>query len=443
MMDVLLSAPALVKILGSLAVLLLVNRWTRSLTLAAIAGFLVLGLWCGHGWAPRDRSPGLPAIVTGYLLAIDTWSLGVSVLLTVWLSSLMEVSGAMADLVGVVRGRCRRRTAMAVLPAVIGWLPMPGGANFSAPLVDACDEERRVEPLAKAVINYWYRHIWEYWWPLYPGVLMATKLSHLDTPLLMAIMAPLSLAAVLTGWALLLRRIPDDHRDAPVAANALGRDLGRFAGLMLPILVVVATYAVLRIALPAWTTGDARYLPMITGVLLAIAVVGLQRRIPWERWRAVLLSRKTLQQVLLTFLLCGFGAVIETPSPDGRLLAEVLRGELLAWSIPPELIMAAIPFLIGLVTGICVAFVAASFPIVLGLLGADPSLREVMAAVVLAYGAGYVGLLLSPVHFCLIQTNLHFKTGLGSSITRLGPVCAVLLAAVIAWWAVLRWLPVG
>lgn len=443
MPDVLLSAPALVKILGSLAVLLLVNRWSRSLTWAAIAGFLTLGLWCGHGLGAQGGSPGLAAIVGTYLSATDTWSLGLSVLLTVWLSSLMESSGAMTDLVGVVRGRCRKRTAMAVLPAVIGWLPMPGGANFSAPLVDACDEEGRVEPREKAVINYWFRHIWEYWWPLYPGVLMAAKLSRLDLTVIMLLMAPLSLASVIAGWALLLRRVPDGHRDTPPPDGTLVRDLGRFAGLMLPILVVIATYAALRITLPAWTTGDARYLPMILGVAIAIAVVGAQRRIPWPLWRNVLLSRKTAQQVLLTFLLCGFGAVIETPAPDGRLLAEVLRGELAAWSIPPELIMAIIPFLIGLVTGICVAFVAASFPIVLGLLGADPSAREVMATVVLAYGAGYVGLLLSPVHFCLIQTNLHFKTGLGASIHRMGPISAVLLAAVIAWWAMLRWLPAG
>jgi integral membrane protein (TIGR00529 family) len=436
------AVPALVKILGALAVLLLVNRWSRSLTLAALAGFLTLGLWCGHGWTTSGSSPGLPAIARTYLSAIDTWSLGISVLLAVWLSSLMEGSGAMTDLVGVVRGRCRRRTAMAVLPAVIGWLPMPGGANFSAPLVEACDEKRQVEPLTKAVVNYWFRHIWEYWWPLYPGVLMATKLSHLEAPLLMAIMAPLSLAAVMSGWVLLLRRVPADDDEPPSSRPAFGGDALRFIVLVLPILVVVAVYVVLRLTLPAWTTGDARYLPIILGVLLAIIVVGVQRRIPWPQWRAALLSGKTFQQVLLTFLLCGFGAVIETPFPDGRLLAEVLRGELATWSIPPELIMVIIPFLIAMVTGICVAFVAASFPIVLGLAGADASLREVMAAVVLAYGSGYAGMLLSPVHFCLIQTNLFFKTTLGSSLVRLGPACAMLLTAVVGWWAILRWLPV-
>lgn len=438
-----LSAPALVKILAALCVLLLVNRWTRSLIAAALAGSLTLGLWCGHGWSAQGASPGLPVIAQAYLLATDTWTLGLSVLLAVWLSTLMEDSGAMADLVGVVRGRCRRRTAMAVLPAVIGWLPMPGGANFSAPLVDACDEQRRVEPLTKAVVNYWFRHIWEYWWPLYPGVLLATKLSHLEAPLFMAIMAPFSLVAVITGWAFLLRRVPADDHDRPSSRATLSRDLRDFVTLMLPILVVVATYTVLRLSLPAWTTGQARYLPIILGITLAIVVVGIQRRISWPSWHKALLSGKTFQQVLLTFLLCGFGAVIETPSPDGRLLAEVLRGELAAWSIPPELIMAIIPFLIGLVTGICVAFVAAAFPIVLGLVGSEAGAREIMAATVLAYGSGYAGLLLSPVHFCLIQTNLHFKTTLGASLVRLGPACGVLMLAVIAWWAVLRWFPLG
>jgi hypothetical protein len=438
----LLAVPVLVKLLAVLGLLLLVHRLVRNLALAAAVGVLALGLWFGHGWSAGGASPGLPRLAAGYLLAADTWSMGIAVLLAIWLSGLMECSGAMADLVAVVRRRCPRRAAMAVLPAVIGWLPMPGGANFSAPLVDACDERRSVEPLTKALVNYWFRHIWEYWWPLYPGVLLATRLSGLEAPVYMTLMAPLSLVAMGAGWALLLRRVPCDvAEDRPALDRGWSADLGRFIVLIVPILAVVAAYVALRLLLPAWTTGAWRYLPVIVGVVLAIILVSWQRRLTGAHWRAVVGSRTTAGQVLLVFLLCGFGALIEAPLPDGRLPAEVLRGELAAWAIPSAVIMALIPFLVALVTGISVAFVGAGFPIVMGLLGPAPAPSAVLAATMLAFGAGYAGLILSPVHFCLIQTNLYFATSLGASLRRLLPPVLLVFAMAVAGWAVLRWGP--
>ena len=43
---------------------------------------------------------------------------------------------------------------------------MPAGALFSAPFVAAVDEGGELESSHKVAINYWFRHIWEDWWPL-------------------------------------------------------------------------------------------------------------------------------------------------------------------------------------------------------------------------------------------------------------------------------------
>lgn len=65
-----------------------------------------------------------------------------------------------------------RRIAMAILPGVIGLLPSAGGAAFSAPMVQEAAADVDIRPEHKAFINYWFRHIWEYISPLYPGVVL-------------------------------------------------------------------------------------------------------------------------------------------------------------------------------------------------------------------------------------------------------------------------------
>jgi len=75
-------------------------------------------------------------------------------------------------------------------------------------------------------------------------------------------------------------------------------------------------------------------------------------------------------------------------------------------AIPVLLMFALLPFLTGILTGISVGFVGVSFPIGFALLetgGFD------ISHVVLAYGMGFVGVLLSPVHLCLLVTKDYFK----------------------------------
>ena len=89
-----------------------------------------------------------------------------------------------------------RRLLYVGLPALVGLLPMPGGALFSAPLVDSVDSEKGIGGTLKAAVNYWFRHIWEYWWPLYPGVILAIRYSGLPFELFLIIQAPFTLAAL-------------------------------------------------------------------------------------------------------------------------------------------------------------------------------------------------------------------------------------------------------
>lgn len=421
-MGFLLAMPVVVKVLGALGLVLLLNGRFRHLSVSLTCGVVLLAAWSGH---PPVRAV---AITWARFSSRSHLLLLVITMQVVWLSSQMAATGVMRDLVDAVKSRLSQRAAMAVLPCVIGALPMPGGALFSAPLVADCDRDTAVEPLLKVQINYWFRHVWEYWWPLYPGVLLALDISGLEIWQFMLVQLPLAGAAVLAGVWLLLRRIKLETTGHAPLHSLFNR---RFLCLVSPILVVVAVYTAVRVLLPQFAAAS-RYLPMIVGIFVAMLFLQARRPLCIREWYGLLFTRRVLSLVLLVTLVRIYGAFIEAELPSGMPLVEQMRSELAAWGAPVFVIMMLVPFLSGLASGLAIGFVGASFPIVFNLLGADPSVGVKLAALVLAYGFGYGGMLLSPMHVCLIVTNAHFATRVTRSLRGLlAPVLWVLAASVL------------
>ncbi len=77
---------------------------------------------------------------------------------------------------------------------------MPGGAIFSAPMVKTVSEDMQIRNSDRAVVNYWFRHVWELCWPLYPGLILTVGLA--DIPIIDFISKswPGTPVMLLTGW---------------------------------------------------------------------------------------------------------------------------------------------------------------------------------------------------------------------------------------------------
>jgi len=430
------ALPVLVKVLVTLALILLANRLVKELLVSVLAGTLLLGLWFGHAL------PGVGAIAWERFRAPDNLLLIVVLLLVIWLSSLMAAGGVMRDLVEAVRSRVPRRLAFAVLPAVIGFLPMPGGALFSAPMVDSADPQRSLSGLLKTQTNHWFRHIWEYWWPLYPGVILALELTRLEIWQFILVQLPVTVIAAGSGALLLLRRIPRGggvERGLPPPVPGPRRS---FLSLVAPILVVVVVFALLQLLFPGLRR-LSRYVPMAAGLVLALAVLQWQRRLPLSAWVQAVFSWRALQITLLVVVVRVYGAVIEAPLPEGVFPVALLRSELALFGIPDALLIAFLPFIAGFTMGSTVGYVGATFPLALSLLGPSPSLGRLAATTVLAYGFGFMGELLSPVHICLVVTAQYFQIRLLRSLSGLIPPALLVLAGVTFWQLALRWLLPG
>jgi len=435
MLDALLAAPVLIKVLGTLGLILVVNLLRVPFILAVVVGTLALAAWCGH-------APGaILAIGAGRLFSLEALLLAVAIYAVIWLSSQMEACGVMRDLVTVLQARYSRKAAIAMLPAVIGFLPMPGGALFSAPLVDRCDTNGVIPPLLKTQINYWFRHVWEYWWPLYPGVLLMMQITGLQVWQLMLVGVPLTLTALSAGYVFFLRRLPP-FEEAP-GEKATTESL---PSLLLPVIVIVISYAVVALAyagvrrLQSGLPALDNFIPMIIGVACAMFVLQRRRPLPWPAWKKILLSTKTLQMMGIVLALHIYGGYIKADLPNGVPLIEVMRGDLDRWGIPLPAVMMIIPFISGVAFGVAFGFVGASLPIVVSLLGPHPTLVELLSTTVLAYGCGYLGMMISPMHVCIVVTNEHFRTPLYRSLAGLLKPAAAVFCGVIVVHLAVRWL---
>ena len=414
-MQYILSAPVIIKILVSLAVMLTADKFIKNLPLSMSAGIAVLAAWSGHNFNSA-------AVITfNTIKSFDYIILLIMIFMLVWLSSQMSESRIMEDLVTALKSRLSGKILFIAVPAVIGLIPMPGGALFSAPLVDNCDTDKSIQNELKSQINYWFRHIWEYWLPLYSGVLLAIQITGLEIWQLFAINFPITVFSIIGGYLLLLRKlkIPSDRIKSEKKLPVLPH--------LMPIVVIVAGYIVISLIFPG-LKDISKYLPMGFSILLSMIFTQIRRPISGEKWLKILLSKKILDMVMIVAVISIYSAFIEAQLPDGSFLIEMLRNELALSGIPPLLLIMLLPFISGIATGIAIGFVGASFPIVISILGPDPALPLLLSSVSIAYASGHIGQLLSPVHVCNIVTNRYFKTNLLKTTYKLIPVCFFILA---------------
>ena len=120
-MQILPALPWIIKVLGSLAIILIVNSLLKNLTISVVLGTLTLALLSGHSLTT------VFSIVSNCLFSVNHLSLMIAVAQIYWLSSQWAKTGMMQELVVLIQSRLSPRASIAILPAVLGFLPVPGG----------------------------------------------------------------------------------------------------------------------------------------------------------------------------------------------------------------------------------------------------------------------------------------------------------------------------
>ena len=374
------------------------------LSLSLFVGSLALGFWMGLGVYP----------LSGVILASATSFQTIGILLIVWLimvmSKSMKEAGQMERLVSSFsRLSGDPRTVGSVMTALIGLLPMPGGALFSAPMVDASLAALPVNKEQKTIINYWFRHIWEYWWPIFPGVILALALLKVETWIYISTMAPVTAISVLAGALFILRPIRLAQQE--VSKQVSWKALGRFLREILPILIIIFFILFQAALAEILARFGVRFvmpgaLSILPGLVAALVWVVASNHLPADRIRASLMDQGTVPILLLIVAIMIFQGVLKESQAALR-----IRSELFAYRIPVSMVIMILPFLAGFITGIAVGFVGTSFPLIIPMFP-ESSLVGYLSSAALAFTFGFMGMMLSPVHLCFLVTKDYYGASL-------------------------------
>lgn len=377
------------------------------------------------------------------ILSTETISLVLIVLLITLFSSQLDASGRLKNMVTKARQVIKsRRLRLASFPALLGLLPMPGGAYFSAPMVGEAGKDLHLSSSQLTAINYWFRHIWEFWWPMYPGVLLAVSLTKVSLPSFIAVSIPLTVVAVLAGILTMFKGLgkrtsekllgnsPELTNSATVEVPT-GLERSRsFLRELAPLLIVVTggvAVETLREFLVGKGYGIFPQIPRLgIGLTLLLAVI-------WALFR----ERESFPQALKSWAARGNIEILlalisamwykEILTASG-LVANAVE-EMTSVKFSLMVIMFLLPFVAGIITGINVAAVGMSFPIVVGL--AEGAGMSGLPVAVLGYASAHMGVMMSPIHFCLILSRGYFKSDYGRVYGLVMP--SIFAVLVFAW----------
>lgn len=417
MESLLLKSAPFLKVLFAFILMLAGIRLKAGIALSILAGGLVMALLFGMGIVEWGTVGALALTQEKFLF------LSVIVGLILILSDAMERSGQSRRLMDALSGYLTSpRLRLVFFPALIGMLPMPGGAVFSAPMVKTVSEDMRVSNSDRAVVNYWFRHIWEVCWPLYPGIILTVSLANITIADLITKTWPGTLVMLASGWFFFLRPgvLGRGELMAPQPIAVKKKRAVFKEGL--PLFIAIVGAIGLETAISALLPSIPFEWGVIAGLLGGVVCVMVQNTELGPAFLRDVVMRKSVWNMI-------FVIVAIFVFKDVMMAAGVVDEMSRAAGSGAALFAAAffLPFLVGMVAGINVAFVGATFPLLLGLLNTLGMQDKTVAYLILGTFAGFTGVMVSPIHICFILTCQYFECDLARTWRKLVAPCVTLL----------------
>jgi integral membrane protein (TIGR00529 family) len=323
------------------------------------------------------------------------------------LANVMGETRQLERIVSLARNVIRNpKIVLTAMPALIGFLPIPGGALFSAPLVEKTDVESEIYPSMRSFINYWFRHVWEYFFPLYPEVVLATALTGIKISKFISIQFPLSITSIIVGFIVISRIKLTSNIQDPV--------YGDWKTLVLYVLPILIPIVLILIGVTSW-------LSILIGVFIALAInrkstleilIRVLRKFPWD--------------VILNVVgVVVFKSFIENTGGIPQMVQFFTRH-----NFPIIVIITVAPFLVGLFSGMGIVPIGVTFPLIIPLAKDGNFYSTIM----LAYACGFMGVMLSPAHLCLVVSNQYFDADIREVYRLLAiPVISIIIVALVLY----------
>ncbi|MGA1872073.1 MAG: DUF401 family protein [Thermoplasmatota archaeon] len=374
----------------TIALLMLIAR--KSLWVALAFSAFVLGLIS----IPFGE---LSVIATETLTDPSIVLLAISVGLIAIIGGALEMTGLIDDLMS--NTSLRRRPALLVIPAMLGMLPIPGGALLSAPVVQrgAGDAESSI----KASLNVWSRHIAVLFYPL-GSLLATTKMAGLDLYEILLYMVPGLILTIVLTWIFLIGKVQDGRISE-------GRRVRKKA--LTPILLILSAPAV-HASMMYIFPNIMEEVFLLIGVSFSLALILIVKRRRLSYLIPVSRRMKAWNFALIILAMFVFLEIFNaSDAPDAISTLPLSR---------PLLVVFA-GGLLGVATGRVNVPVSIMLPI---LSTAALSSIDNITFTILFFSI-FIGFLISPVHPCVSVSLEYFRTDYISTLKR------TIVPASIAW----------
>ncbi len=302
------------------------------------------------------------------------------------------------------------RYALVIVPAVIGLLPVAGGALMSAPIVGVLGSLLGLTPALNVYVNVWFRHTIFLSYPLGQSLIITSTISGVDLASLALRNLPVALFMAFIGYVLALR-------GKKIVRKQLLEGSGpkSLVTVISPLIIALASGIVLRTIM-----GDYG---IVVGVILGLlSLIVLAKPKPYIVV-GVFRNRRVLGIILAAYSIIFFQKTILYTS------SEAIANAITSLGIPLLVIEAFLPFLLGYFLASPLTSIVISIPLIANITGSTLPLDSVS----LVFVSAFLGYLISPAHLCLVYTLEYFKENISKVYRYFIPSTLLSLAFTIVY----------
>jgi integral membrane protein (TIGR00529 family) len=277
------------------------------------------------------------------------------------------------------------RLTLISMPMIMGLLPSVGGALFSAPLLEEASSGNEISPEKKGFLNFWFRHVWEPFFPLYPGIILASTLSDIKLPIFIQETLPYGLSVFAIGLLIGFYNLPLKKEEL----NDINwkEELLVFLQTFWPFILLISVVLIFHIDL----------LFALSGLLVLLFIL---YKYDLNDIKRTLKESLKIENLLLIVAVMIFKGLLEKTNAVND-ISQFLS----SLNIPLIIIFFILPFIVGLLTGVTQASIGITFPIILSIIPYGENIKWV----IFSFISGYTGVMMSPTHLCLVLTREYYQ----------------------------------
>jgi len=327
------------------------------------------------------------------------------------LSILYKETGLVDDLTKSLSGFIKNsKIIVSLLPAIIGLMPVAGGALMSAPMVDAEADKLGLDGSKKTFINIWFRHVIIPVYPVTSFIILTAALTQTSMDALIARQGLVVIVMIAVGYIIGLRKTNDHKKGNTKTETNTKANIKLLLYSFLPIIVTVVITTVLNVDISIATLVGVITILFITKKKTAVLGKTLKNKAVWE------------------VTLAAFGAMFLKNVTIASGASEILGSTLASTNMDEIIMLSIVPAVLAFLIGSTSGAIAISVPILAETVAFVPKSASLL------YISAYLGYMIAPTHLCLVFTTQYFKSSLNRNFKYLVPATIVsMIAALITY----------